>query len=99
MAKYYQYIAVTKTFRDEIQSQLQLTYNLSFKIFDEYSFVNNASLPPPLIKDSLLIKEYTNKLYNLSSSFKTFNIFLERVKSKSVSLNLLIKKEYHLDNE
>ncbi|MEO7047718.1 MAG: hypothetical protein ABI091_20640, partial [Ferruginibacter sp.] len=48
MAKYYQYIAVTQTFRDEIQSQLQLTYNLSFKIFDQYAFDNNANTPAPL---------------------------------------------------
>ena len=99
IAKYYQYISVTKTFRDEIQSQLQLTYNLSFKIFDEYSFKNNKVSAPPLTKDSILIKEYTNKLYNLSSSFKQFNIFLEGIKTKSVSLNMLIKKEYHLENE
>ena len=98
IAKYYQYIAVTKTFRDEIQSQLQLTYNLSFKIFDLYSFNNNTYSSAPLTKDTLLIKEYTNKLYNLASSFKQFNRFLETIKSKSVDLNQLIKKEYHLKN-
>jgi hypothetical protein len=100
MAKYYQLISVVKTFRDEIQSQLQLTYNLSFKIFDQYSFDNNANTPAPLINnDGLLIKEYTNKLYQLSSSLKSFQRFLETIKSKSVNLDQLIKKEYHLENE
>ena len=96
IAKYYQFISVMKVFRDEIQSQLQLTYNLSFKIFDKYSFDNNPNLPAPLINnDAFLIKEYTNKLYYLESSFKEFNRFLKIIKSKSVNLNLLIKKEYH----
>ena len=97
IAKYYQYIAVTRTFRDEIQSQLQLTYNLSFKIFDLYSFDNNAGTPAGLTNDATLLKEYTNKLYNLATNYKMYNIFLQNIRSKSIVLNQLIKKEYHLE--
>ena len=87
VASYYQLISVVKTFRDEIQSNLQLTYNLSFKIFDQYSFDNNPKTPATLIdNDAPLIREYTNKLYNLSISLKTFQGFLETIKSKSINL-------------
>jgi parvulin-like peptidyl-prolyl isomerase len=100
IASYYQLISVVKTFRDEIQSQLQLTYNLSFKIFDQYSFDNNRNLPAPFItNDAVVIKEYTNKLYQLMKSYIDFRRFLKMIKSKSVNLNQLIKKEYHLENE
>lgn len=55
--------------------------------------------PPPVTSDAILIKEYTNKLYNLASSFKVFNRFLETIINKSFELNQLIKKEYDLNNE
>ena len=96
IAKYYQLISVTKTFSTEIQSNLQLTYNFSFKIFDQYNFDNKLNSTIPLINnDVTLLKEYSNNLYNLKSTYKVYNDkFLENIKKEAVNLIMLLDREY-----
>ena len=100
MAKYYQIVAREKIFRDEIQAQLQLTYNLADKIFDVYAFEGNLRQPANLVtNDTLLIKEYSNKLNHLIKSYKEYMRHLSMVKITAVNFMSVINNEYHLDNE
>ena len=96
IAKYYQLISVTKTFANEIQSELQLTYNLSFKIFDQYNFDHKPKTTVSLItNDVTLLKEYSSYLYSLQRSYKIYiNEFLENIKKEAIVLIILLDKEY-----
>lgn len=95
MAKYYQQINLVTFYRDEIQQNLQLTYNLSFKIFDLYTFENSQdSIVPIISTDPAVLKEYNNKLYNCMESYKSFNRYLLDIKSRAVDLISIINKEY-----
>ena len=100
MSKYYQQVSRDNIFRNEIQSQLQLTYNLADKIFDAYAFENNLNHQTTFIAADLqLIREYSNKLNHLLNSYKEFVLHMEMLKQKANNLSLIIKKEYHLKNE
>ena len=100
ISNYYQVVSSDKIFRDEIQSQLQLTYNLADKIFDEYTFENNQTHPTKLITDDpQLIKEYSNKLYHLINEYKEFIRHLLIVKQKANEFISVITKEYHLQTD
>ncbi|AOW10413.1 hypothetical protein [Flavobacterium gilvum] len=96
IAKYYQHISMAKAFATEIQSNLQLTYNISYKIFDQYAFDNKANTTVPLItNDVALLKEYSNNLYNLELSYKMYcEQNMEHLKKEAVNLTSLLEKEY-----
>lgn len=100
MSKYYQLVSSEKIFRDEIQAQLQLTYNLADKIFNVYAYESNLGQPSNLIiNDALLIKEYSNKLNHLIKSYREFMRHLRLLKTKAVNFMSAIMKEYHFKNE
>ena len=100
MSKYYQLVSSEKIFRDEIQAQLQLTYNLADKIFNVYAYESNLGQPSNLIiNDALLIKEYSNKLNHLIKSYREFMRHLRLLKTKAVNFMSAIIKEYHFKNE
>lgn len=100
MSRYYQKVNRMVIYRDEIQSQLQTTYNLSNKIFDNYSFDNNPGSPPGLItNDPILIKEYTNKLYHLTRDLKKYDRFLEVLQNSTKNFIEVIKTYYHIEKE
>jgi len=100
MSKYYQRVARFTIFRDEVQSQLQTTYNLSNKIFDYYSFENGHGKTPSLItNDASLVKEYINKLYLLTRNMRQYDGYLQLLRASTVNFINTIEKNYHLENE
>ena len=100
ISNYYQQVSSDKIFRDEIQSQLQITYNLADKIFDEYTFVHNRShLTKPVTADLQLIKEYSNKLYHLINEYKEFIRHMGILKQKADEFISVIRQEYHVGTE
>lgn len=100
MSKYYQSIAADKIFRDEIQAQLQLTYNFSHKIFNLYSFEKHTETISDFSgTDTHLLKEYINKLYLLMRDFKIFNEHLARINEEAIKFMGVIRDEYHLEND
>ena len=100
ISNYYQQVSSDKIFRDEIQSQLQITYNLADKIFDEYTFVNNRSHLTKLVTADLqLIKEYSNKLYHLINEYKEFIRHMGILKQKANEFISVIRQEYHVEIE
>ncbi len=96
IANYYQHISSTKNFSDEIQRNLELTYNFSNKIFDQYTFDNTVNATVPLLtNDHLLLKEYSNNLYSLGLSYKIYiEQFLEKIKKEAIDLIMLLNKKY-----
>lgn len=96
IAKYYQHVSSTKIFSNEIQRNLELTYNFSNKIFDQYTFDNNVNTTVPLLtNDDILLKEYINNLYTLGLSYKIYtDQFLEKIKKEAIDLIILLNKEY-----
>ena len=100
ISNYYQQVSSDKIFRDEIQSQLQITYNLADKIFDEYTFANNGARLTKLVTGDLtLIKEYNNKLYHLIIQYKEFIRHMALIKQNANGFISIIAKEYHLETE
>ncbi|MEO6404580.1 MAG: hypothetical protein ABIO32_03765 [Ferruginibacter sp.] len=100
MSKYYLQVARDKIFRDEIQSQLQITYNLADRVFDAYAFNNDQYPQTKLITtDIQLIKEYRNKLYHLIIYYKDFILHMQRLKQKAIDFISVTQKEYHLEKE
>ena len=87
-------------YRDEIQSLLQTTYNLSDRIFDNYTFDSASGTTPTLLtNDPILIKEYTNKLYHLTRDFKKYNLYLGLLRNSTKNFIRTIEKSYHIENE
>lgn len=96
IAKYYQRISTTRVFSNEIQRSLESTYTYSFKIFDQYSFDSNTGKMVPLItEDEAIIKEYSNRLYHLASSYKIYNNrFLKGLQKEATDLITLLNHTY-----
>lgn len=94
--KYYQHISATKIYTEEIQNNLQITYNLSFKIFDLYNFDENKNKSTPLItNEAAILKEFSNHIYLLQTNYKKYDkYFLEKIKKQATSLIILLNKEY-----
>ena len=100
ISNYYQRVSRDRIFRDEIQSQLQVTYNLADKIFDEYTFENNRThFINPIIADLTLIKEYSNKMYHLIFQYKEFIRHMGILKQKATEFISVIRQEYNLETD
>ncbi len=95
VAAYYRQIELIEIFRSEIQDNLVRTYNLSFKVFDQYTYDNYMIPSAALItSDQSLILEYSNMLHNLIISYRMFNRMLRGLKSQAAELIALIGEEY-----
>lgn len=95
ITKYYQHTSRVVFFRDEIQNNLQQTYKLSFKIFDQYGFRTSKTKTAPLMtNDVLLLKEYTNNLNLLYESYRTYCRYLNELSDEAGSLVSIIENEY-----
>ena len=100
ISNYYQRVTRDRIFRDEIQSQLQITYNLADKIFDEYTFENNRThFINPITADLTLIKEYSNKMYHLIFQYKEFIRHMGILKQKATEFISVIRQEYNLETD
>ncbi|MBK6731577.1 MAG: hypothetical protein IPG60_11685 [Bacteroidetes bacterium] len=98
LTEYYQQIDMINIFKEEIQNNVVLTYNLSFKVLDQYAYDNFADPSLALItQDASILNEYTNMLHNLIITYRMFNRMLRLIKNKAQDLLLLIDEEYTLN--
>lgn len=83
LTEYYQQIDMINIFKEEIQNNVVLTYNLSFKVLDQYAYDNFADPSLALItQDASILNEYTNMLHNLIITYRMFNRMLRLIKTK-----------------
>lgn len=100
MSVYYQRVSRMMIYRDEIQAQLQTTYNLSNKLFDYYSYRHNSGSPVSLITaDPALTKEYVNKLYLLTENIRKYDIYLQRLSVSTINFIKTVEDGYRFDEE
>lgn len=98
ITEYYHQIDMINIFKEEIQNNLVLTYNLSFKVFDQYAYDNYNDPSLALItQDAAILNEYTNMIHNLIITYRMFNRMLRLIKNKAQDLLLLINEEYSLN--
>ena len=97
VSDYYRRTASEKTFSNEIQEALVTTYNFSHKCFDGYAAEklpgNKLSL---ITNNEEIVKEYANSLYQLSIDFIEYKRHLLALRSETIALIELTKKEYRL---
>lgn len=99
IADYYQQIDMINIFKEEIQNNVISTYNLSFKVLDQYAYDNNINLSITMItQDKAILTEYSNMLHNLIITYRMFNRMLRLIKNKAQELLLLIDETYDLSN-
>ena len=100
ISRYYQRVSRDRIFRDEIQSQIQITYNMADKVFDQHRFIHNRNqFTKSITSNHELIKEYSNKLYTQLGEFKEFIRQIGILKQKATEFISLIKTEYHLETD
>ncbi|HET8964027.1 MAG TPA: hypothetical protein VFM99_09030, partial [Chitinophagales bacterium] len=97
IADYYQQIDMINIFKEEIQNNVVSTYNLSFKVIDQYAYDNNNNLSIAMItQDNAILNEYSNMLHNLIITYRMLNRMLRLIKNKAQDLLLLIDETYVL---